>query len=81
MEVMNIAEIKLDLFRKIDNLDESELEKLYNKLLAILNTSSVYKLSEAENKAVDEALEAGESYSHEKVTEEAKRKYPKLKFR
>lgn len=28
---MNTAEIKLDLFRKIDNLTEPELEKMYRK--------------------------------------------------
>jgi hypothetical protein len=81
---MNIAEIKLDLFRKIDNLKESELEKLYNKFLAILNTTSLYKLSEAESKAIDEAVESGrngEGYIHKEVIDEAKRKYPNLRFR
>jgi predicted transcriptional regulator len=81
---MNIAEIKLDLFRKIDSLNESEIEKIYNKFLAILNTTSLYKLSENENKAINDALESsknGEVYSHEEVIEEARRKYPNLKFR
>jgi hypothetical protein len=81
---MNIAEIKLDMFRKIDNLKESEIENIYNKFLAILSTTSLYKLSKNENKAIDDALEAsknGDVYSHEEVIEEASRKYPNLKFR
>jgi hypothetical protein len=84
MVVMNIAELKLDLFRKIDNLKESEIEKIYNKFVAILNTTSLYKLSKNENIAINDALESsnnGEVYSHEEVTEEARRKYPNLRFR
>jgi len=27
---MNLAELKLDLFPKIDSLDNNELEKIYN---------------------------------------------------
>jgi hypothetical protein len=34
---MNVAEIKLDLFRKIDSMKESELEKVYEKLMALLS--------------------------------------------
>lgn len=81
---MNAAEIKLDMFRKIDNLKESELEKVYNKFIALLSTSSPYKLSKAEKAAIDEALEAsknGQTYTHEEVMEEAKQKYPNLNFR
>ncbi|NLD48821.1 MAG: hypothetical protein GX660_16785, partial [Clostridiaceae bacterium] len=55
---MNLSEIKLELFRKIDSLNEQEFEKIYKKFLAILNTSSLYKLSEPENKAINEALES-----------------------
>ena len=81
---MNAAEIKLDLFRKIDNIKESELEKIYNKFLALLNTRSPYKLSKEEKTAIDEATEAsnnGEVYTHEEVIKEAKCKYPNLKFK
>ncbi len=81
---MNAAEIKLDLFRKIDNLEDSELEKVYNTFLALLNTTSNYKLSNDEKEAIDEALEeskSGRTYTHEEVMEEASRKYPNLHFK
>ena len=81
---MTKAEIKLDLFRKIDNLEDPELEKIYHKLLALIDKASRHKLSEAENKAIDEALETSRNekvHSHEDVIQEAKLKYPNLKFR
>lgn len=81
---MNASEIKLDLFRKIDSLEDTELEKLYDKLLTLLNNTAPYKLSNNEKKAVDEALEAGNRrkvYTHEDVMEEARVKYPKLRFK
>jgi TRAP-type C4-dicarboxylate transport system substrate-binding protein len=81
---MNAAELKLDLFRKIDNLKDSELEKLYNMLLVLLNTTTPYKLSKDEKDAIDEALEEsrkGKTYTHEEVIEEARSKYPNLEFK
>ena len=83
-EIMNAAELKLDLFRRIDNLKESDLEKVYNKFVALLNASSPYELSKHEKAAVNEALEAskqGETYTHEQVMEEARGKYPNLNFK
>ena len=81
---MNAAEIKLDLFRRIDNLKESELEKVYDQFVALLNASSPYTLSTDEQAAINEALEAskrGETYTHEQVMEEARGKYPNLRFK
>jgi len=81
--MMNTAEIKLDLFRRIDSLKEKELKILYNKLIEILEHPK-YRLSKAEIEAIDEALESG-NYENYKTTEEvmreAKQKYPKLKFK
>lgn len=79
--VMNTAEIKLDLFRKIDNLNEPELEKIYKKLIALLNAVHPYKLSKEEKAAIDEVLESGQTFSHEEVMEEARRKYPNIRFK
>jgi hypothetical protein len=80
---MNTAEIKLDLFRRIDNLKEKELKILYGKLIELLEHPK-YHLSKAESQAIDEALESGK-YKNSKTTEEvmneAKQKYPKLKFK
>lgn len=81
---MNTAEIKLDLFRKIDSLTEPELEKVYRKFIALLSTTSPYMLSKAEKAAIDEALEVAkdsQTYSREEVMNEAKQKYPNLKFK
>ncbi|MDT8431637.1 MAG: hypothetical protein RQ746_08945 [Bacteroidales bacterium] len=81
---MNAAEIKLDLFRRIDNLKESDLEKVYDKFVALLSTTSPYKLSKAEKAAVDEALDKsknGQGCTREEVMKEARQKYPDLNFR
>ena len=81
---MNASEIKLDLFRKIDSLKDAELERLYDKILALLNTTSSYSLSRDEKKAIDEALEAGHSaktHTHEEVKAEARSRYPNLRFK
>lgn len=82
--IMNAAEIKLDMFRRIDSLPKADLEKIYNGFLALVNPTSNYKLSKAERKAVEEALlesEKGSTHSHEEVMIEAKQKYPNLKFK
>lgn len=80
---MNSAEIKLDLFRKIDSLDNNELEKVYNHLISLLDTVSSNKtpLSPELKEALDEALEAskkGQVYTHEEVMLKTKEKYPNL---
>jgi len=80
---MNSAEIKLELFRKIDNLDNSKLEKIYNSLIGLLNSASLGEtsLSSELKTALDEALDAskkGQVYSHEEVMKKTKEKYPNL---
>jgi hypothetical protein len=42
---MNAAEIKLDLFRRIDNLKESDLEIVYDKFVALLEQLSEHRKS------------------------------------
>ena len=84
MSVFSTAEIKLDLFRRIDSLKEFELEKVYDKFVALLSTTSPYKLSKTEKAAIDEALDKskfGQGYTREEVMKEAMRKYPDLNFR
>jgi hypothetical protein len=80
---MNTAEIKLDLFRRIDNLKEKELKILYSKFIELLEHPS-YRLSKVESQAIDEAMESSD-YKNYKTTEEmmseAKQKYPNLKFK
>ena len=80
---MNAAELKLDLFRRLDNLDNSKLEKVYSKIINLINTDAPYKLSEAEKASVNEAFENNneEKYSQKEVMDEARRKYPNLNFK
>jgi len=81
---MNAAEIKLDLFRKIDSLKDTDLKRVYHSFLSLLTSSEKYTLTKAEKIAIEEALECskkGETLTHESVMNEAQIKYPKLKFK
>ena len=81
---MNAAELKLAMFRKIDSLNESDLEKVYNKFIALLSTTEAYNLSGDEEAAVNEALETGKegkNYTRKEVMKEARQKYPNLNFK
>lgn len=80
---MNAAELKLELFRKIDSLSADELKMNYDKILTIINNTSIYHLSAKEEKAIENALdesEKGKIHTHNEVVAEAKQKYPNLKF-
>ena len=80
----NTSDLKLELFRKIDKLDDEDLKRCYNPILSLLNASDQYTLNSKEKKAINEALEyskMGKTLSHEEVVEEARKKYPNLKFR
>jgi|SRR5690554_6819711 len=81
--IMNAAEIKLDLFRRLDNLDNQRLEKVYTKIINLINTEDPRKdvLSPEIKAALDEALEdskKGRVYAHEEVMQKTKEKYPNL---
>ena len=81
---MNSSELKLDLFRRIDGLSQVDLEKSYEKILALLKINKEYALSESERNAIEEALNVSEYESlstQEQVVAEAKQKYPNLKFK
>jgi predicted transcriptional regulator len=81
---MNSAEIKLELFRKIDRLPKADLENLYHKIIALLDNNAVYKLNDREKKAIEEALEKSEEgklVEHLDVLNDASVKYPNLKFK
>lgn len=81
--IMNTAELKLDLFRRLDSLDNSKLEHVYNKIISLINadTSKKEALSPELKAALDEAIVAskeGRVYSHEEVMQQTKEKYPNL---
>ena len=74
---MNTAELKLDLFRRIDSLQKAELENIYDKFISLIDASSLYKLNKYEKKAIEEALKEskkGNILTHENVINEAKQK-------
>lgn len=80
--IMNVAEIKLDLFRRIDGLESSKLEKVYAKIINLLGPEQKEnKLSPELKKALDDALTAsenGQTHSHNDVIKLTKEKYPNL---
>ena len=81
---MNTLELKNKIIRKIDRLNESDFEKVYNQLLEVLKSTNPYKLTEEENEAIDSALnhsEEGQTYSHDEVVNETKDKFLHLKFK
>jgi len=76
--------LKNQILRKIDGLDNADFEKVYNQLLEVLKKATPYKLSKEENEAIDSTLRAseeGQTYSHEEVMQDAKVKFPHLKFK
>jgi len=80
---MNTAEIKLDILRRIDKLNEKQLKKIYHQLVQLLDISE-YKLSDQENKAIDDALareDTNEYSTTNDVVKEAKQKFQNLKFK
>lgn len=80
---MNPAEVKLDLFRKIDSLDKGDLEKIYSRLVELLNEASndETSLNPQIIAALDEALETSQKvqfFSHEEVIKKTREKYSRL---
>ncbi|MFA9388407.1 MAG: hypothetical protein ACERKD_01280 [Prolixibacteraceae bacterium] len=81
---MTVTEKRSDLIKRISNLDDNHIEKIYNEIIEMLQFSKIYQLTEEENKAIDEALsedEVNRRISKSKVVSEAKTKYPNLKFK
>jgi hypothetical protein len=76
---MQIAELKLELFRRIDSLSEKELFQFYTHIKDFLDGTKGYTLSHEEEKAIEEAEETTrQKYTHEDIVAEAKAKYPNL---
>jgi hypothetical protein len=81
---MNSAELKLELFRKIDNLPMSDLELVYKQVVQLIDSNSSYKLSTEERQVIQEAIDEsneGKTLSHGQVVEEARNKYGNLNFK
>ena len=81
---MNTAELKISLFRKIDELDDSELNRLYGELMNVINgtvdPTHWQSLSEAQRNGITDAMksiESGAGMVHEEVMEKYRKRYSK----
>lgn len=79
---MNTSELKLKLFRQIDTLEKSKLEKVYGLFLNLLNSDDDSEqwntLSESRKQGLLNALEEmnhSEGAEHQSVMEKYKTKY------
>jgi hypothetical protein len=81
--IMDITEKRSDLVKRIVALDDLQIEKIYNEMIAVLQHNKPYQLTEEENFAIDQALdldENGRMITKSQVVADAKVKYPNLKF-
>lgn len=81
---MDIAEKRSDLLQLISTLNDNQLEEIFDEMIAILQHSKPYKLTDEENLAIDQALEVDEKerrLTKSQVVAEAKAKYHNLKFK
>ena len=83
---MNTAEIKLELFRIIDNLESSKLENVYSKIIGMLQSEqrNEDELPKDLLEALDAALEEGdnnETVSYNDAVKQTKEKYPHLSLK
>ena len=82
---MGNAELKLDIFRMVDQLSERELQKLYGMVSDLVideptasGTPPWNRLSEGERAAIEKGLsqlEQGRGIPHEEVMSGFKKKY------
>lgn len=79
---MNAAEIKIDLFRKLDSLKGNKLEEAYGLLINYMNGKS--EIDEWQNLTTEqqaaiqhgiEQLDQGEGRTHKEVLSDLKKKY------
>ena len=80
---MTVSELKLQLFRQIDNLEKSKLEELYGVVTNFINSSKDIsdwdKLSDNQKQGLLDAIEEikkGQGTSHEEVMNKFHSKYP-----
>ena len=79
---MNSAEIKIDLFRKLDSLKGNRLEEAYGMLLNYINGKSELddwkNLTNEQQNAIRlgiEQLDNGEGREHKKVMSDIRKRY------
>lgn len=81
---MNATELKISLFRRIDQLDDNEQNRLYGDLMNVINgtidTTHWQNLSEAQRNGITDAvrsIESGAGMVHENVMEKYRKRYSK----
>ena len=80
---MSTEELKLQLFRQVDALEDSKLRELYGIMLNYINgtkeiTEWVGGVSEIENQGIEEAIKEmndGKGISHKEVMDKMTSKY------
>lgn len=79
---MSTAELKLDLFRKLNTLDSHKIKEVYGLIINYMNKQGVPdfwdELSEAEKNAINEGMEQldkGQSLSYSEVRENIRKKH------
>ncbi|HBX49952.1 MAG: hypothetical protein A2275_04205 [Bacteroidetes bacterium RIFOXYA12_FULL_35_11] len=79
---MSTAEIKLDLFRKLDTLDSRKIKEVYGLIVNYLNKKGVPdfwdELSEEEKNAINDGidqLDKGQSLSYSDVRANIRKKH------
>ena len=81
---MSTLELKDQIIRNIESLNEEDFENVVQQLLEVLQLGSIYKLSVVGNEAIDQPLNHREAeelmYSHDEVMGDVKDKYPNLDF-
>jgi len=80
---MITTELKQELIRKLDNLEESQMEELYGLVVNWLNGKKEVEewalLTEPQKKGIIDAIEeidAGHGQAHADVVNEMRKKYP-----
>ncbi len=79
---MTISDLKLKIFREIDNLEKDRLEELYGILLNYINEKNDIgdwaKLTQEQKKGIDEAIDEidqGKGIPHDTIMSNIRKKY------
>ena len=79
---MTVADLKLKIFREVDSLEKSRLEKLYGVIINFLNGQKDVRdwdrLTEEQKQGITEAIDEidkGMGISHETVMTKMRKKY------
>ena len=80
---MNIAELKIKIFRQVDSFDSNKLEDFYGVMLNYINSKRGIDewlgLSENEKQGIEEAIkeiDSGKGIPHDKVMLKLRKKNP-----